>query len=145
MYLYVLLWYVNQYTDRDEDIQEIFAGLIIHHKKEAYIGCLIQLNQVDQGNARNKVCERKSKETFGNRWDRERVNICLSLNIKGKTRFRGWLLQKVCSGFTCMALYLSKAWSHNLAWIQVYLATYLWYTSTVTTNRSLYRMLWKSS
>ena len=22
--------YVNQYTDRDEDIQEIFAGLIIH-------------------------------------------------------------------------------------------------------------------
>ena len=67
------------------------------------------------------------------------------LNVKGETRFQGWLFQKVCAGFTCMALYLSKAWSHNLARIWVYLATYLWYTGTVTTNRSLYKMLWKSS
>ena len=45
--------------------------------------------------------------------------------IKGETRFRGWLFQKVCVGFTCMALYISKAWSHNLARIWVYMATYL--------------------
>ena len=29
-------------------------------------------------------------------------------------RFRVWLFQKACVGFTCMT-YLSKAWSHNLA------------------------------
>ena len=66
-------------------------------------------------------------------------------SVKGETRFRGWLFQKVYAGFTCMTLYLSKAWSHSLARIWVYLATYLWYKGTVTTNRSLYRMLYKSS
>ena len=65
--------------------------------------------------------------------------------IKGEKRFWGWLFQKVCAGFTCMALYLSKGWSHNLARIGVYLTTYLWYTGTVTTNRSLYMMPRKSS
>ena len=65
--------------------------------------------------------------------------------VKGETRIRGLLLQKVCAGFTCMALYLSKAWSHNFARTRVYLATWLWYTGTVTTNRSLFKMLWKSS
>ena len=67
------------------------------------------------------------------------------LLLKGETRFWGWLFQKVCAGCTCMALYLSKAWSGNLARTWVYLATYLWYTGTVTTNRSLYKMIWKSS
>ena len=67
------------------------------------------------------------------------------VELKGKTRFQDWFFQKVWAGFTCMALYLSKAWSHNLARTWVYLATYLWYTGIVTTNRSLYRKIWKSS
>ena len=76
----------------------------------------------------------------------DQLNWCIRQRlIKGETRFWGWLLQKVWSGFTYMALYLSKTWSHSWARIWVYLVTYLWYTGTVTTNRSLYRMLCKGS
>ena len=67
------------------------------------------------------------------------------VELKGETRFQDWLFQKVWAGFTCIALYFSKAWSHILARILVYLANYLWYTGTVTTKRSLYKMIEKNS
>mgnify|MGYP001803086051 FL=1 len=71
---------------------------------------------------------------------------CVLMNIlKGKQGFEVDFFKKVCAEFTRITLHLSKAWSHNLARIWVYLATYLWYTGTVTTNMTLYKMLCKSS
>ena len=80
-------------------------------------------------------------------WKCWRANIfnVHSQSVKGETRLRGWFFQKVCAVFICMTLYLSKAWSQNLARIWVYLGTYMWYTGTVPTIRSLYNMLCKSS
>ena len=65
--------------------------------------------------------------------------------FKGETRFWGRLFQRVFAGLPCMTLHLSKTWSHNLARIGNNLATYMWYTVTVTTNRSHYKKLNKGS
>ena len=97
----------------------------------------------------NSMIQKISRSTTAARYS---CNFCLHCrgfpvwdSHQFETRFWGWLFQKVCAGFTCMASYLFKAWFHNLARIWAYLTTYLWYTGIVTTNRSLYRMLYEKA
>ena len=78
-------------------------------------------------------------------WSMSRCPPSSSCWIKGETRFRGRIFQRVCAGFPCMTLHFSKAWFHDLASIRNNLATYPWYTVTVTTHRSHHKMPYKGS